>query len=86
MTGIFLYPIQIAIEKAIGQHYAPASDATGPPCLSWSAVIQDVAGWCIWHGGLSNEGVEDMANANLHVMRLLGLYFANLVLQKSFHD
>ncbi len=27
----------------------------------------------IWHGGLSDESVEDMANANLHVMRFLGL-------------
>jgi IS5 family transposase len=28
----------------------------------------------IWHGGLSDEAVEDMANSNLHVMRFLGLY------------
>ncbi len=27
----------------------------------------------IWHGGLSDEAVEDMTNANLHVMRFLGL-------------
>ena len=27
----------------------------------------------IWHGGLSDESVEDMANANLHVMRFWGL-------------
>lgn len=27
----------------------------------------------LWHGGLSDESVEDMANANLHVMRFLGL-------------
>ncbi|MBA3755277.1 MAG: transposase [Nitrosomonas sp.] len=27
----------------------------------------------IWHGGLSDEAVEDMANSNLHVMRFLGL-------------
>jgi len=27
----------------------------------------------IWHGGISDESVEDMANSNLHVMRFLGL-------------
>lgn len=27
----------------------------------------------IWHGGLSDEAVEDMANANLYVLRFLGL-------------
>ena len=27
----------------------------------------------IWHGGLSDETVEDMANSNLHVMLFLGL-------------
>ena len=27
----------------------------------------------IWHNGLSDEAVEDMANASLHVMRFLGL-------------
>ncbi|MEQ1814932.1 MAG: transposase [Nitrosomonas sp.] len=27
----------------------------------------------IWHGGLSDESVGDMANTNLHVMRFLGL-------------
>ena len=27
----------------------------------------------LWHGGLSDESVEDMANVNLHVMRFLGL-------------
>ena len=27
----------------------------------------------IWHGGLSDESVGDMANANLHVMRFMGL-------------
>jgi hypothetical protein len=27
----------------------------------------------LWHGGLRDQSVEDMANANLPVMRLLGL-------------
>jgi len=27
----------------------------------------------VWHGGLSDEAVEDMANANLYVMRFLNL-------------
>ena len=27
----------------------------------------------IWQNGLSDEAVEDMANASLHVMRFLGL-------------
>lgn len=26
-----------------------------------------------WHGGLSDESIEEMANINLHVMRFLGL-------------
>ncbi|MDR4652938.1 MAG: transposase [Nitrosomonas sp.] len=27
----------------------------------------------LWHGGLSDKSVEDIANANLNVMRFLGL-------------
>lgn len=27
----------------------------------------------LWHGGLRDQSVEDMANANLPVMRFLGL-------------
>lgn len=38
----------------------------------------------IWHGDLSDEAVEDMANSNLHVMRFLGLNLESDVLCGSF--
>jgi len=60
------------IEKAINQHYAPSSDATGRPAYSGLLLFKMLLVG-IWHGGLSDEAVEDMANANLHVMRFLGL-------------
>jgi len=44
-----------------------------PSCLFRSAAVQNVLLAGIWHGGLSDESVEDIANANLHVMRFLGL-------------
>ncbi len=60
------------IEKAIGQHYAPATDVTGRPAYpGWLLFKMLLVG--IWHGDLSDEAVEDMANANLYVMRFLGL-------------
>lgn len=60
------------IEKAIAVHYAPVSDAAGRPAYSGLLLFKMLLAG-IWHGGLSDESVEDMANSNLHVMRFLGL-------------
>lgn len=60
------------IEKAINQHYSPKSDVTGrPPYPGLLLFKMLLVG--VWHGGLSDEAVEDMANANLYVMRFLNL-------------
>ncbi|PXW88329.1 transposase-like protein DUF772 [Nitrosomonas sp. Nm84] len=61
------------IEKAIARHYAPASDAVGRPAYPGLLLFKMLLAG-IWHGGLSDEALEDMANSNLHVMRFLGLY------------
>ena len=60
------------IEKTIAQYYAPVSDATGRPAYPGLLLFKMLLVG-LWHGGLSDESVEDMANANLHVMRFLGL-------------
>ena len=60
------------IEKTIAQYYAPASDATGRPAYPGLLLFKMLLVG-LWHGGLSDESVEDMANANLHAMRFLGL-------------
>jgi len=60
------------IEETIRRHYAPASDVTGRPAYPGLLLFKMLLVG-IWHGGLSDEGVEDIANANLHVMRFLGL-------------
>lgn len=70
------------IEKAIAQHYAPTSDATGRPAYSGLLLFKMLLVG-IWHGGLSDESVEDMANSNLHVTRFLGLYLEDDVLDHS---
>jgi len=61
-----------AIEKTIEQHYAPVSDATGRPAYPGLLLFKMLLVG-LWHGGLSDESVEEMANVNLHVMRFLGL-------------
>jgi len=61
-----------AIEKTIEQHYAPVSDATGRPAYR-GLLLYKMLLVGLWHGGLSDESVEEMANVNLHVMRFLGL-------------
>lgn len=61
-----------SIEKAIAQHYAPTTDATGRPAYPGLLLFKMLLVG-IWNGGLSDESVEDMANSNLHVMRFLGL-------------
>ncbi len=60
------------VEKAIAEHYAPTSDAAGRPAYPGLLLFKMLLAG-IWHGGLSDESVEDMANANLYVMRFLGL-------------
>lgn len=60
------------IEKTITKHYAPASDVTGRPAYPGILLFKMLLVG-LWHGGLSDESVEDMANVNLHVMRFLGL-------------
>ncbi len=61
-----------AIERAIAVHYALVSDAAGHPAYSGLLLFKMLLVG-IWHGGLSDESVEDMANSNLYVMRFLGL-------------
>ncbi len=60
------------IEKTIAQYYAPVSDATGRPAYPGLLLFKMLLVG-LWDGGLSDESVEDMANANLHVMRFLRL-------------
>ncbi|MCC6922244.1 MAG: IS5 family transposase [Nitrosomonas sp.] len=60
------------IEETIAQYYAPVTDATGRPAYS-DLLLFKMLLVGLWHGGLSDESIEDMANANLHVMRFLGL-------------
>jgi len=60
------------IEKTITQHYAPATDVTGHPAYPGILLFKMLL-IGLWHGGLSDESVEEMANVNLHVMRFLGL-------------
>ena len=67
------------IEKAIAGHYAPTYDAAGRPAYPGLLLFKMLLAR-IWHGGLSDESVEDMTNANLRVMRFLGLIW-NTMLQ-----
>ena len=60
------------IETIIIKYYRPKSDVTGRPAYAGLLLFKMLL--CgIWYGGLSDESVEDMANANLHVMRFLKL-------------
>ena len=61
-----------SIEKVIKQHYSPKSDVTGRPAYPGILLFKMLLVG-IWHGGLSDEAIEDMANANLYVMRFLNL-------------
>lgn len=60
------------IKQTIEKHYARVSDAAGRPAYPGLLLFKMLLVG-IWHGGLSDESVEDMANANLHVMKFLGL-------------
>ncbi|MDR4653469.1 MAG: transposase [Nitrosomonas sp.] len=59
-------------EKTIAQYYAPVFDATGRPAYPGLLLFKMLL-VSLWHGGLSDKSVEDIANANLNVMRFLGL-------------
>lgn len=60
------------LEQAIRRHYAPASDIIGRPAYPGLLLFKMLLVG-LWHGGLSDEAVEDMANVNLHVLCFLGL-------------
>ena len=60
------------IEQAIRRHYTPASDVIGRPAYPGLLLFKMLLVG-LWHGGLSDEAVEDMANVNLHVLCFLGL-------------
>ena len=73
----FLYQIDQLIDWhmidiAIKQYYKPEPVIIGRPAYSGLLLFKMLLVG-IWHGGLSDEAVEDMANANLHVMRFLKL-------------
>lgn len=61
-----------SIEQLIRQHYAPVSDVVGRPAYPGLLLFKMLLVG-LWHGGLSDEAVEDMANVNLHVLCFLGL-------------
>ncbi|WP_152976362.1 IS5 family transposase, partial [Methyloglobulus morosus] len=60
------------IEQVIRRHYAPVSDVVGRPAYP-GLLLSKMLLVGLWHGGLSDEAVEDMANVNLHVLCFLGL-------------
>lgn len=60
------------IEQEIRRHYAPVSDIVGRPAYPGLLLFKMLLVG-LWHGGLSDEAVEDMANVNLHVLCFLGL-------------
>ena len=60
------------IEQEIRRHYAPVSDVVGRPAYPGLLLFKMLLVG-LWHGGLSDEAVEDMANVNLHVLCFLGL-------------
>lgn len=60
------------IEREIRRHYAPVSDVVGRPAYPGLLLFKMLLVG-LWHGGLSDEAVEDMANVNLHALCFLGL-------------
>jgi transposase, IS5 family len=60
------------IEREIRRHYAPVSDVVGRPAYPGLLLFKMLLVG-LWHGGLSDQAVEDMANVNLHVLCFLGL-------------
>jgi len=60
------------IGQAIHRHYFPVSDVVGRPAYPGLLLFKMLLVG-LWHGGLSDEAVEDMANVNLHVLCFLGL-------------
>lgn len=57
------------MEQQMRRHYAPASDVVGRPAYPGLLLFKMLLVGP-WHG---DEAVEDMANANLHVLCFLGL-------------
>jgi len=57
-----------ADKKTIAWRYAPVFDTAGVRLIGklLSFKMLSTGGW---HGGLSDEAVEDTVNPNLHVMR-----------------
>ena len=60
------------IGMEIRRHYAPISDVVGRPAYPGLLLFKMLLVG-LWHGGLSDQAVEDMANVNLHVLCFLGL-------------
>jgi len=60
------------IVQKIRRHYAPVSDVVGRPAYPGLLLFKMLLVG-LWHGGLSDQAVEDMANVNLHVLCFLGL-------------
>ncbi|MEQ1485399.1 transposase [Methyloglobulus sp.] len=60
------------IDQQIRRHYATASDVVDRPAYP-SLLLFKMLLVGLWHGGLSDEAVEDIANVNLHVSRFPGL-------------
>ena len=61
-----------AISLEIQKYYTPKSDVIGRPAYLGILLFKMLLVG-IWDKGLSDEAVEDMANANPHVMRFLGI-------------
>ena len=60
------------VDQEIRRHYAPVSDVVGRPAYPGLLLFKMLLVG-LWHGGLSDQAVEDMANVNLHVLCFLGL-------------
>jgi len=70
------------IDQAIKQHYAPVSDVTCRPVYPGLLLFKMLLVG-IWHSGISDEAVDSMANANLHVMRFLDLFLEDDIPDQS---
>ncbi len=60
------------IGQEIRRHYAPVSDVVGRPAYPGLLLFKMLLVG-LWHGGLSDQAVEGMANVNLHALCFLGL-------------
>lgn len=62
-----------ALSMEINRYYHPNTDTVGRPAYLGILLFKIMLLVGIWNDGFSDEVVEDMANANLHVMRFLGI-------------